>query len=306
MAETPRSAVPPQPMQISSWQQAERNAARWMRHWGYADATARPGGPDSGIDVRATGALGQVKYQAAQVGRPELQRFVGARPRGSTAQLIFFTGSGYTATAVAYAQEWNIALFTYRLDGTMTPVNEAARRIHRSSASTAPTAARDPETAEAQTFWQRNWRVVAGISLLMAPLGSIGDEKTYTGPLALDVLKFIGILLTGWSLGAFLIATRFGVRISLRLRPLRAAIVSRPGTGAATTVGSTRVSRPTHDRATGGTTTTQQNGLVAEAARLLRTGSKQHHVDKILRDRGVGLMDRGRILTEARKLNKRP
>ncbi|MFF6835213.1 restriction endonuclease [Streptomyces sp. NPDC012438] len=85
--------MPPQPIQVSSWQEAERNAARWMRHWGYADATASPGGPDSGIDVHATGALGQVKYQAAQVGRPELQRFVGARPKNSTAQLIFFTGS---------------------------------------------------------------------------------------------------------------------------------------------------------------------------------------------------------------------
>ncbi|WP_237519817.1 restriction endonuclease [Streptomyces sp. HUCO-GS316] len=116
-----------QPMQVSSWQQAELNAARWMRHWGYADATARPGGPDSGVDVRAAGALGQVKYQAAQVGRPELQRFVGARPRGSNAQLIFFTGSDYAPTAVAYAEEWSIALFKYGLDGMMTPVNAPAR-----------------------------------------------------------------------------------------------------------------------------------------------------------------------------------
>ncbi|MCT9084470.1 restriction endonuclease [Streptomyces fulvoviolaceus] len=300
----PQRAVPPQPMQISSWQQAEHNAARWMRHWGYTDAAARPGGPDSGIDVRATGALGQVKYQAAQVGRPELQRFVGARPYGSTAQLIFFTGSDYAPTAVAYAQEWNIALFRYRLDGTMTPVNDTARRIHRSSASTVPIAARNPETAEAQTFWKRNWRVVAGVCLLMAPLGSIGDEKTYTGPLALDVLKFIGILLVCWALGTFLIATRFGVRNSLKTRPFRAGIVSRPGTGPATTVGRTRAPRPTHDLAPA-SSTTQQDGLVAEAARLLRTGSKQHHVDKILRDRGVGFMERGRVLTEAKKLNKR-
>jgi hypothetical protein len=300
----PQRAVPPHPMQISSWQQAEHNAARWMRYWGYADATARPGGPDSGIDVRATGALGQVKYQAAQVGRPELQRFVGARPYGSTAQLMFFTGSDYAPTAVAYAQEWNIALFKYRLDGAMTPVNDTARHIHRSSASTAPIAARNPETAEVQTFWQRNWRVLAGVCLLMAPLGSIGDEKTYTSPLALDILKFIGILLACWSLGTFLIAARFGVRISLQIRPFRAAVVSRSGTGPAPTVGRTLVPRPAPDRATAAFTT-QLDGLVAEAARLLRTGSKQHHVDKILRDRGVGFMDRGRILTEAKKLNKR-
>ncbi|MFK0145259.1 restriction endonuclease [Streptomyces griseus] len=301
----PPRAVPPQPMQISSWQHAELNAARWMRHWGYTDATARPGGPDSGIDVRATGALGQVKYQAAQVGRPELQRFVGARPYGSTAQLIFFTGSDYATTAAAYAQEWSIALFRYRLDGSMTPLNDTARRIHRSSASTVvPIAAQTPEPAEARTFWQRNWRVVAGVLLLMAPLGSIGDEKTYTGPLALDVLKFIGILLACWSLGTFLIAARFGVGIPLPFRTSRTAIVRRPESGPVTTAGRARVPRPTHDRVTAACRT-QQDDLVTEAARLLRTGSKQHHVDKVLRDRGVGFMDRGRILTEAKRLNKR-
>jgi hypothetical protein len=294
----------PQPMQISSWQQAELNAARWMRHWGYTDATAHPGGPDAGIDVRATGALGQVKYQAAQVGRPELQRFVGARPYGSTAQLIFFTGSNYAPTAVAYAQEWNIALFTYRLDGAMTPVNDSARRIHRLSASTVPAVVPNPEAVGVQTFWQRNWRVVAGVSLLMAPLGSIGDEKTYTGPFALDVLKFVGILLACWSLGAFLIAARFGIRVSIQTRPIRVAIVSRPETGPVTAAGRTRGPRLMHDD-TKVAFTTQQDGLVAEAARLLRTGSKQHQVDKILRDRGVGFMDRGRILTEARKRKKR-
>ncbi|MEU6097633.1 restriction endonuclease [Streptomyces sp. NPDC047079] len=305
MAETPQRAVPPQTMQISSWQQAERNAARWMRHWGYADATARPGGPDSGVDVRATGALGQVKYQAAQVGRPELQRFVGARPYGSTAQLIFFTGSDYASTAVAYAQEWNIALFRYGLDGTMTPVNDTARRIHRSCAPPVPTAVRNPETAGAQTFWRRNWRVVAGVCLLMAPLGSIGDEKTYTGPLALDVLKFVGILLTCWSLGAFLIAARAGVRINLQIRPFRVAIAARSGAAPAAAVGRTRAPRPALDRATGASAT-QRDGLVAEAAGLLRAGSKQHHVDKILRERGVGFMERGRILNEAKVLNRRP
>ncbi|MGW6687132.1 restriction endonuclease [Streptomyces sp. NPDC054961] len=231
MAKMPPRVVPPQPTQISSWQQAELNAAQWMRRWGYTDATARPGGPDAGIDVRARRALGQVKYQAAQVGRPELQRFVGARPYGSTAQLIFFTGSDYTATAVAYAREWSIALFTYRLDGTMTPVNDTARRIHSSSASTAPPATRNPEPPRAQTFWQRNRRVVAGVSLLIAPLGSIGDGKTYTGPLALDVLKFIGIFVAFWSLGAFLIATRFGYRVSFPLRPFQAPLVRRPGDG---------------------------------------------------------------------------
>ncbi|WP_353941025.1 restriction endonuclease [Streptomyces sp. HUAS MG91] len=296
MADVPPGVVPPRPMQMSSWQQAELNAARWMRHWGYSDATASPGGPDGGIDVRSARALGQVKYQAAQVGRPELQRFVGARPYGSTAQLIFFTGSEYAATAVAYAKEWNIALFTYRLDGAMTPVNEPARRIQRAaptSARPAPPAARSPRPAATQTFWQRNWRVIVGIVLLMAPLGSIGDEKTYTGPLVVDILKFIGILVTFWTLGAFLIATRFGVRFALRTRPFRVTV-----TPPRAPVNSAHVPGPRPASAA-------PDALVAEAVELLRGGSKQHEVDRMLKDRGVGFMERGRVLTEARKRGRR-
>ncbi|MER5946918.1 restriction endonuclease [Streptomyces sp. NPDC001904] len=291
----PSGVVPPRPTQLSSWQQAELNAARWMRYWGYGDATAGPGGPDGGIDVRSAGALGQVKYQAAQVGRPELQRFVGARPYGSTAQLIFFTGSDYASTAVAYAKEWNIALFTYRLDGTMTPVNEPARRVQRGtpgSARPAAPTARSPRPAATQTFWQRNRRVIVGVVLLMAPLGSIGDEKTYTGPLVVDVLKFIGILVLFWALGVFLIATRFGVRFALRTRPLRVSVSSPRAPANRAHVPSPRPAA-------------SPDALVAEAAELLRGGSKQHHVDKILKDRGVGFMERGRVLTEARKRTKR-
>lgn len=297
-------------MRISSWQQAEHNAARWMRHWGYADAVARPGGPDAGIDIRARGALGQVKYQAAQVGRPELQRFVGARPKGSTAQLIFFTGSGYTTTALAYAQEWDIALFRYRLDGTMTPANDTARRIHRRTAARVPRpAAATPPPASAlplasapppasgrpstagRGFWRRNWRVVAGVMLLMAPLGSIGDEKTYTGPPALDVLKFLGILAACWLVGAYLLATRGGRRLRVSTGPSRVRL-SRDRTPSNRTGGLSAPPAPPPEE------------LVAEAARLLAAGRGQGAADRMLRERGTGFLERGRILGEAKKRNK--
>ncbi|MDT7847900.1 restriction endonuclease [Streptomyces justiciae] len=304
MPDTPQKTVPPRPTQISSWQQAELNAARWMRHWGYTDATASPGGPDSGIDVRAGRALGQVKYQAAQVGRPELQRFVGARPHGSTAQLIFFTGSDYTATAAAYARERDIALFTYRLDGTMTPVNDTARRIHRATPSPAPATLPSRQTIATPTFWRRNWGVVVGVSLLMAPLGSIGDDGTYTGPLALDIVKFIGILLGCWTVGARLLAARFGIRLSLRTRPFQVAVVPRPRTDPAAGAVGARVPRPARDRVTAASGSSRED-QVAEAARLLRSGSKPHQVDQVLKDRGVGFLDRGHILNEAKKRNRR-
>ncbi|MER7812941.1 restriction endonuclease [Streptomyces sp900116325] len=130
-SENPRaviSSAPPSRRQIQSWQDAEHNAAAWMRHWGFSDAQAKPGGADGGIDVRSRRALGQVKYQAAAVGRPELQNLFGARGRDMEKQLFFFTGSSYAATAVEYADNNSIALFVYALDGAMTPVNETARR----------------------------------------------------------------------------------------------------------------------------------------------------------------------------------
>ncbi|MER5195666.1 restriction endonuclease [Streptomyces sp. NPDC002884] len=132
------SAAPPARRQIQSWQDAEHNAAAWMRHWGFSDAQAKPGGADGGIDVRSRRALGQVKYQAAAVGRPELQNLFGARGRDMHKQLFFFTGSSYATTAVAYADTNDIALFVYALDGAMTPVNKVARRLGRPPAPITP------------------------------------------------------------------------------------------------------------------------------------------------------------------------
>jgi hypothetical protein len=135
------SVAPPARRQIQSWQDAEHNAAAWMRYWGFSDAQAKPGGADGGIDVRSRRALGQVKYQAAAVGRPELQNLFGARGRNMHQQLLFFTGSSYASTAIEYADTNDIALFVYALDGAMTPVNNAARRVGAPPARVTPPAA---------------------------------------------------------------------------------------------------------------------------------------------------------------------
>ncbi|MFE4450901.1 restriction endonuclease [Streptomyces sp. NPDC056796] len=122
-------ATTPERRPVRSWQDAEHNAAAWMRHWGYTDARARPGGPDGGIDIRSARALGQVKYVAAAVGRPELQLLFGARGRQLDRQLLFFTGSSYAAPALRYADENGIALFVYGLDGSMEARNAPAHRV---------------------------------------------------------------------------------------------------------------------------------------------------------------------------------
>lgn len=188
------------------------NAAEWMRYWGYRDAFARPGGPDGGADVRATGALGQVKYQAAQVGRPELQRLVGARGRAIETQLLFFTGSDYASTAVAYANEMDIALFHFSLDGSMTALNAPAHQLslraagHERVEPAAPPVGHPPTRAGRAPA---GCLPLIGLLFLCAPFGSFGDEDVYTGPLVLDVLKFIGILALSWLIGGVMLAIGF-------------------------------------------------------------------------------------------------
>lgn len=114
---------------VARWEDAELNAARWLRHWGYHDAHASPGGSDGGIDVVATHAAAQVKFQASQAGRPDVQRLVGAVGRASTADLFFFCGSSFTAQAISYADANHVALFTYDITGAVQPANRWAVEV---------------------------------------------------------------------------------------------------------------------------------------------------------------------------------
>lgn len=100
-----------------------------MRHWGYLDAVVTPTGRDAGIDIRSSRALGQVKFEAAQVGTPVLQRLVGARALDHEKELFFFSGAGYARPAIDYADTMRIALFKYQLDGRMVPQNEIAQTV---------------------------------------------------------------------------------------------------------------------------------------------------------------------------------
>lgn len=107
---------------ITTPHEAELNAANKMREWGYLDAVATTGGADGGIDVRSNHALAQVKWRGGVVGRPDLQRLYGARSGDVTKELIFFSASGYSSAAVAYARQADIRLFIYDPVGSVTPV----------------------------------------------------------------------------------------------------------------------------------------------------------------------------------------
>ncbi len=168
--------------QIRSWQDAEINAATWMRHWGFPDAMVTNGGADGGIDVRSSRALAQVKYLAAAVGRPDLQRLGGVGAGEPGKHLFFFSGSDYTATALEYANATGIALFNYRLDGSMEPASAAARHVMRVPpppqhlAFTTPARAATPAQVAAQVRepadWKERWK--AGGWYLGVPILSAG------------------------------------------------------------------------------------------------------------------------------------
>ena len=119
----------PPPTQIHDWTQAERNARDWMRYMGFADAELTQAGSDGGIDVEGRKVLAQVKYKAHAVGRASLQQLVGARLKAHDKQLLFFTGSGYSAHAVEYANDMDIALFRYSVFGQVEPLNSTAEQL---------------------------------------------------------------------------------------------------------------------------------------------------------------------------------
>ena len=106
--------------------QAECNAAARMRELGYHDAVAVPAGPDGGIDVRSTHAVGQVKFRGASASRPELQNLYGARGTSHEKEMWFFAASGYTKSAVDYADSVGMLLFTYEPTGELSSANSHA------------------------------------------------------------------------------------------------------------------------------------------------------------------------------------
>lgn len=114
---------------VEAWIAAEHEAARFVRGLGFRDAEVTEAGADAGLDVVGTGVVGQVKYLSSKVGRPDLQRLVGANTGG--ARMVFFSRSGYSADAVRFADEVRMALFTVELPGHFEAVNELATRLQR-------------------------------------------------------------------------------------------------------------------------------------------------------------------------------
>lgn len=101
-----------------------------MQHWGCDNAAVLSDGPGAQDDMTSSAAIALVKFQAAMVGMPELQRLVRARGTTQGRRLLCFTDTGYTKQAAGYAELLGMCLFTY--DGTgaqMVPRTRAARAL---------------------------------------------------------------------------------------------------------------------------------------------------------------------------------
>ena len=126
---TTRTPSGPQPGHvIRSFEDAEEAAAIHLRWLGFTAAAVTPAGRDGGVDVTASGLVAQVKAQMSQVGRPVVQQTLGEATR-RRCRAVVYALAGFTTDAVSYADDVNVALFTFDLQGAASPVNGAARQL---------------------------------------------------------------------------------------------------------------------------------------------------------------------------------
>jgi hypothetical protein len=118
----------------ADWKTAEVLVVQYLQRFGFSDARATANGADGGVDVVATGAVAQVKHWAQPVGQPPLRDLFGVA-QAAAAQALFFSFSGYTPSALEWANANGMALFTYTLDGGVQACNSTAHQLSGSGKS---------------------------------------------------------------------------------------------------------------------------------------------------------------------------
>ena len=157
---------------IASPQDAEEFAAVHMRGLGYDDAVRTPTGPDGGVDVRSSRALAQVKQTATQVGRPDVQRLVGARGREHHLDLVFYSAVGYSRSAIEYGDDMEVALFVYDVTGEVTAANVRANiMVQAAAVNSAAEEKTAREKAESDARARRGCAWFAGVWLAIFSVG---------------------------------------------------------------------------------------------------------------------------------------
>jgi hypothetical protein len=115
------------PTFLPDWHAAEIAAVEHMRSLGFIDAQTTAAGADGGIDAQSSDAAAQVKFYASSVGRPDVQRLLGASHAYRLA--LFYSTGGYTAEAVAYANQAGVALFLMDPYGMCESASDFARLL---------------------------------------------------------------------------------------------------------------------------------------------------------------------------------
>lgn len=129
---------------------------------GYTDAAVTMRSGDGGLDVVSKGAVAQVKYQSAPVGRPAIQNLAGAAMTSPGKERLFFSFSRYTQGAIAYANQVGIALFVYDTQGGFVGVNGIAANAGTRKAKKKRSKPQ-PGSAEHQAQVEENFRIAWGI-----------------------------------------------------------------------------------------------------------------------------------------------
>jgi hypothetical protein len=115
----------PESRLVRNFRDAEFLAMEWMVYFGFEDAFVTNPGQDGGIDVDSSEALAQVKFQALPVGRPVVQQLLGVASLQNKLA-FFFSSSGYSSSAVEFADEADISLFEFSINGGLNPVSDSA------------------------------------------------------------------------------------------------------------------------------------------------------------------------------------
>ncbi|MFQ1000485.1 restriction endonuclease [Modestobacter sp. SSW1-42] len=114
---------------VTEWRTAEDVACAHMRSIGFTDARLSGGGRDGGLDVTSGLGVAQVKMQALPVSAPVVQQLRGAAPLAP--YHLFYSTSGFTAAAMAAANEIGVRLYKVDADGGVVAANPLALSLAR-------------------------------------------------------------------------------------------------------------------------------------------------------------------------------
>jgi len=106
----------------------EQTACEWMIFLGFSDAKLTKNGPDGGVDITSSRALAQVKMEARPIGPSVVQAIFGVS-RLHEKRAIVFAQMGFSVAAEKFADQANVCLFEFDLQGAVRPVNRHAKGL---------------------------------------------------------------------------------------------------------------------------------------------------------------------------------